>query len=89
MTRTIRAALIAAILAGSLAGFARVPQGATDMADGEGPALLPSGPQASEMVPTVERWLVEIVFWSMEMAGEMPSTDTTSGFSIWSMNWRA
>ena len=40
-------------------------------------------------VPTVERGLDEIVFWSMEMAGEMPSMDSTSGFSIISMYWRA
>ncbi len=45
--------------------------------------------ETSVMVPTVERGLVEIVFWSIEMEGEMPSTDSTSGFSIWSMNWRA
>ncbi len=61
MTRTIRAALIAAILAGSLAGFAHVPLGATDMADGKGPALLPSGPQASEPYTPQQEYLFDII----------------------------
>ncbi len=41
------------------------------------------------IVPTVERGFVEMVFWSMEIEGERPSMDSTSGFSICSMNWRA
>jgi hypothetical protein len=40
-------------------------------------------------VPTVERGLRETVFCSMEMAGERPSTESTSGRSNWSRNWRA
>ncbi len=34
-------------------------------------------------VPTVERGLREVVFWSIEIAGESPSIESTSGFSIW------
>jgi len=41
------------------------------------------------MVPTVERGLCEVVFCSIEMAGESPSIESTSGFSICSRNWRA
>jgi hypothetical protein len=33
-------------------------------------------------VPTVERGLREVVFWSIEIAGERPSMWSTSGFSI-------
>jgi hypothetical protein len=40
-------------------------------------------------VPTVERGLRLVVFCSMEMAGESPSMESTSGRSIWSRNWRA
>jgi hypothetical protein len=40
-------------------------------------------------VPTVERGFREVVFWSMEMAGERPSIESTSGFSIIWRNWRA
>jgi hypothetical protein len=40
-------------------------------------------------VPTVERGLREVVFCSMEIAGERPSMESTSGFSICSRNWRA
>jgi hypothetical protein len=28
-------------------------------------------------------------FWSIEMAGESPSMESTSGFSICPRNWRA
>ena len=34
-------------------------------------------------VPTVERGLREVVFWSIEMAGLRPSIESTSGLSIW------
>jgi hypothetical protein len=41
------------------------------------------------MVPTVERGLCEVVFCSMEMAGERPSMWSRSGFSITDRNCRA
>ena len=41
------------------------------------------------IVPTVERGFFEVVFCSMEMAGERPSIWSTSGFCIISRNWRA
>ena len=34
------------------------------------------------MVPTVERGLFVVDFWSIEIAGESPSIDSTSGLSI-------
>ena len=37
-------------------------------------------------VPTVERGLRFVDFWSMEIAGESPSMLSTSGFSIWPKN---
>jgi hypothetical protein len=37
----------------------------------------------------VERGLREVVFCSMEMAGDRPSIWSTSGFCIMSRNWRA
>jgi len=40
-------------------------------------------------VPTVERGLRDVVFWSMEIAGESPSIESTSGFSIICRNCRA
>jgi len=40
-------------------------------------------------VPTVERGFLEVVFCSIEMAGDSPSMESTSGFSICSRNWRA
>src|SRR3954453_7396170 len=40
------------------------------------------------MVPTVERGLREVDFWSMETAGDRPSMKSTSGLSIWPRNWR-
>jgi hypothetical protein len=40
-------------------------------------------------VPTVERGFLEVVFCSMEMAGDSPSMESTSGFSICSRNCRA
>jgi hypothetical protein len=40
-------------------------------------------------VPTVERGLREVVFWSIEMAGDRPSMESTSGLSIWPRNCRA
>src|SRR6202171_5859027 len=41
------------------------------------------------MVPTVDRGLREVVFCSIEIAGDSPSIESTSGFSICSRNWRA
>src|SRR3989338_249836 len=41
------------------------------------------------MVATVERGLFERDFWSMEIAGDSPMISSTSGFCIWSRNWRA
>jgi hypothetical protein len=40
-------------------------------------------------VPTVERGFLEVVFWSIEIAGLRPSIESTSGFSIIWRNWRA
>jgi hypothetical protein len=40
-------------------------------------------------VPTVDRGLRLVVFWAMLMAGDSPSTLSTSGFSICSRNCRA
>jgi hypothetical protein len=37
-------------------------------------------------VPTVERGLRSAAFCSMEIAGDSPSIDSTSGFSICSRN---
>jgi len=37
----------------------------------------------------VERGFLLVVFCSIEMAGERPSIESTSGFSICSRNWRA
>ena len=39
-------------------------------------------------VPTVERGLREVDFWSIEIAGLRPSMWSTSGFSIIWRNWR-
>ena len=33
-------------------------------------------------MPTVERGLWEVVFWSIEIAGDNPEIESTSGFSI-------
>src|SRR5690348_10072523 len=41
------------------------------------------------MVPTVDRGLREVDFWSMDTAGDRPSMKSTSGLSIWPRNWRA
>ncbi|CPU65695.1 Uncharacterised protein [Mycobacteroides abscessus] len=41
------------------------------------------------MVPTVERGLRFVDFWSIETAGDRPSMKSTSGLSIWPRNWRA
>jgi hypothetical protein len=40
-------------------------------------------------VPTVERGFREVVFWSIEIAGDRPSIESTSGFSINPRNCRA
>jgi hypothetical protein len=40
-------------------------------------------------VPTVERGLRIVVFCSIDIAGESPSIESTSGFSSWSKNCRA
>src|SRR4051795_1516907 len=41
------------------------------------------------MVPTVERGLREVDFWSIETAGDSPSMKSTSGLSICPRNCRA
>src|SRR3954467_6376582 len=41
------------------------------------------------MVPTVERGLREVDFWSIETAGDRPSMKSTSGLSICPRNCRA
>ena len=41
------------------------------------------------IVPTVERGLREVDFWSIDTAGERPSMKSTAGLSIWPMNCRA
>src|SRR3954454_21036889 len=41
------------------------------------------------MVPTVERGLRFVDFWSIDTAGERPSMKSTSGLSIWPRNCRA
>src|SRR5919202_1182065 len=41
------------------------------------------------IVPTVERGLREVDFWSIETAGLRPSMKSTSGLSIWPRNCRA
>src|SRR4051795_2712341 len=41
------------------------------------------------MVPTVERGLRFVDFWSMDTAGDSPSMKSTSGLSIWPRNCRA
>src|SRR5512137_1127247 len=41
------------------------------------------------MVPTVLRGFFEVVFCSMEMAGESPSMESTSGFCMMPRNCRA
>src|SRR3954447_16249903 len=43
----------------------------------------------SVTVPTVDRGLRDVVFWSIEIAGDRPSIESTSGLSIWPRNWRA
>jgi hypothetical protein len=40
-------------------------------------------------VPTVERGLWLVDFWSIEIAGDSPSMASTSGLSTWPRNWRA
>jgi hypothetical protein len=40
-------------------------------------------------VPTVERGFLETDFCSIEMAGDSPSIESTSGFSICCRNCRA
>jgi hypothetical protein len=40
-------------------------------------------------VPTVDRGFLALFFWRMAMAGDTPSIESTSGFSIRSRNWRA
>ena len=49
----------------------------------------PAATAMSVTVPTVERGLWLVVFWSMEMAGDRPVISSTSGFSIMPKNWRA
>src|SRR5688500_5524863 len=41
------------------------------------------------MVPTVDRGLREVDFWSIDTAGDRPSMKSTSGLSIWPRNCRA
>src|SRR4051795_7680728 len=45
--------------------------------------------EISLTVPTVDRGLREVVFWSIEIAGDSPSMESTSGLSICPRNWRA
>ena len=40
-------------------------------------------------MPTVDRGLRVVVFWSIEIAGDSPSIESTSGLSICPRNWRA
>jgi hypothetical protein len=39
--------------------------------------------------PPAEGGLRDVFFWSIEIAGESPSIESTSGFSIIWRNWRA
>ena len=41
------------------------------------------------VVPTVERGFFDVVFWSMDTAGDRPSMLSRSGFDIWPRNMRA
>src|SRR4051794_1468582 len=41
------------------------------------------------MVPTVDRGLRDVDFWSIDTAGDRPSMKSTSGLSIWPRNCRA
>src|SRR5690242_14113767 len=41
------------------------------------------------MVPTVDRGLRLVDFWSIDTAGDSPSMKSTSGLSIWPRNCRA
>src|SRR6059058_5135466 len=41
------------------------------------------------MVPTVDRGLRLVDFWSIDTAGDRPSMKSTSGLSIWPRNCRA
>src|SRR5690349_10454130 len=41
------------------------------------------------MVPTVDRGLRLVDFWSIDTAGDNPSMKSTSGLSIWPRNCRA
>ena len=41
------------------------------------------------IVPTVERGLRVVDFWSIDTAGDRPSMKSTSGLSIWPRNCRA
>src|SRR5699024_8943176 len=45
--------------------------------------------QASVIVPTVERGLRDVDFWSIDTAGDSPSMKSTSGLSICPRNMRA
>ena len=51
--------------------------------------VAPEVPVETKTVPTVERGLWLVVFWSMEMAGERPVISSTSGLSIRPRNIRA
>jgi hypothetical protein len=41
------------------------------------------------IVPTVDRGLRDVDFWSIDTAGDRPSMKSTSGLSIWPRNCRA
>ena len=43
----------------------------------------------SVTVPTVDLGFLEVVFWSIEIAGDNPSIESTSVLSICPKNWRA
>ena len=43
----------------------------------------------SVTVPTVDLGFLFVVFWSIDIAGDSPSIESTSGFSVPPRNWRA
>ena len=47
------------------------------------------GEYRKELAELMKRGFFEVVFCSMEIAGDRPSMESTSGFCISSRNWRA
>ena len=45
-----------------------------------------AGVDPGRVIVVVERGFFDVVFWSMEIAGESPSMESTSGLSICPMN---